>query len=80
VKDSEEEEDYYSDEPKSSSKSKYDPVAEETARRRSQLMRELQKRCNVIPDEFKTTPFNPLPSVVRILQSNGELAIILGFY
>ena len=33
------------------------------------LDQELKKRLETIPEEFKKSPFNPLPSVVKVLQS-----------
>ncbi len=36
------------------------------------LEQELKTRLQTIPEEFKKVPFNPLPSVVKVLQSDDR--------
>jgi hypothetical protein len=36
------------------------------------LEEELKMRLEAIPEEFKKAPFNPLPSVVKVLQSDDR--------
>ncbi|PRP74064.1 exocyst complex component 4 isoform a [Planoprotostelium fungivorum] len=47
------------------------PEEERTKRRRDDLKSEIREYLSEIPDEYKAKNFNPLPSVVKVLQTRG---------